>query len=100
MLSGLRSRALASCGSLPLARGLASAAGRVTIGSDQAKRKRLPQKAALELTESAAKRIVELLERRREQEPAIAVRIGVKTRGCNGYVVHSPASSQTITASL
>ena len=44
-----------------------------------------PRKAAIELTESAAVRIAELLEGRAERgDPAIAVRIGVKTRGCNG----------------
>ena len=64
----------------------AQAAGRVVVaGSEQpaAARKRAPRKAALELTESAARRISDLLSRRSDQE-AIAVRIGVKTRGCNG----------------
>jgi len=64
-------------------RGLA-AAGRVVVASDGAKRRRLPRKAVLEMTETAAQRIGELLERRQAQEPAVAVRIGVKTRGCNG----------------
>ena len=64
-------------------RGLA-AAGRVMVGGGQQKRSRLPQKAVLEMTENAAERIRDLLERRREQEPAIAVRIGIKSRGCNG----------------
>jgi len=35
-------------------------------------------------TESAAKRIRELLTKRQEQEPVQAVRIGIKARGCNG----------------
>ena len=49
-----------------------------------APRRRLPRKAALEMTENAAARIRELLERRQEQEPVVAVRIGIKARGCNG----------------
>merc|ERR1719231_823621 len=36
------------------------------------------------MTESAAARINDLLERRRQKEPAVAVRIGIKSRGCNG----------------
>ena len=75
--------------------GLASAAGRVVIGgmdggvgdegSAKKPRRRLPRKAALELTESAAQRISELLQSRQERgEAASAVRIGVRTRGCNG----------------
>ena len=67
------------------ARPLASAAvGRVV--ADGAKRaRRLPPKAALAMTESAAERVRKLLEGRREQgEEAVAVRIGVRTRGCNG----------------
>mmetsp|Transcript_29488 Transcript_29488/g.61996 ORF Transcript_29488/g.61996 Transcript_29488/m.61996 type:complete len:137 (+) Transcript_29488:413-823(+) len=35
-------------------------------------------------TESAAKRISELLAKRREHEPVTAVRVGIKSRGCNG----------------
>ena len=63
-------------------RGLA-AAGRVVPGG--ATRARAPRKAALEMTESAAERIRELLERKSTaEEPVIAVRIGIKTRGCNG----------------
>ena len=67
-------------------RGLASAAGRVVVGSAAAPARRaLPRKAALEMTEKAASRIRDLLERRREKEPAVsAVRIGIKARGCNG----------------
>ena len=67
-------------------RSLAAAAGRVVIGGDAAAppRRKLARRAALEMTESAAIRIRGLLEKRRQQEPAIAVRIGIKTRGCNG----------------
>ena len=65
-------------------RELASAAGRVVANGDAAPaRRRLPRKAALELTESAARRIAELLSKRPAQD-AVAVRIGVRTRGCNG----------------
>ena len=35
-------------------------------------------------TETAATRIAALLAKRREQEPATAVRVGIKARGCNG----------------
>ena len=72
----------------PRARGLASAAGRVVVGGEGTKPKRksrLSQKAVLEMTETAAMRVSELLQRRQENgDPAVAVRIGVKTRGCNG----------------
>ena len=69
-----------------------AAAGRVVVGGSSSseggkpsRRSRLQQKAVLELTETAAARIADLLERRAENgDPAIAVRIGVKTRGCNG----------------
>ena len=48
-------------------------------------RRRAPPKAVLELTENAARRINNLLSSRQGQDdPAVAVRIGVKTRGCNG----------------
>mmetsp|Transcript_17945 Transcript_17945/g.45900 ORF Transcript_17945/g.45900 Transcript_17945/m.45900 type:complete len:170 (-) Transcript_17945:243-752(-) len=60
-------------------RALASAAGRVVP-----RRSRVPPKAALEITDSAARRIVDLLQGRQDQEAAIAVRLGVRTRGCNG----------------
>ena len=64
-----------------LLRGLASAAGRVV----RAPRRRLEQKAAMELTENAAARIKQLLEKRRTAgEEPVAVRVGVKARGCNG----------------
>ena len=80
--------AAASCsrwaapGTSQLNRALASAAGRVVIEKKPAgeRRSRLPQKAALEMTDTAAERIRELLEARDE----IAVRVGIKTRGCNG----------------
>lgn len=69
-------------------RGLAAAAGRVVISDAAGAPKRrsvLQRKAALEMTENAAIRIRDLLERRREKEPATtAVRIGIKSRGCNG----------------
>ena len=66
-------------------RTLAAAAGRVVIGDAATPaRRKLVQRAALEMTESAAVRIRALLDRRRQREPAIAVRIGIKTRGCNG----------------
>jgi len=41
-------------------------------------------KAVLELTERAAKRVSELLEKRQKVEPVTAVRVGIKARGCNG----------------
>ena len=63
-------------------RGMA-AAGRVVIAG-AADRARPKMKAALEMTEEAAERIKDLLERRNEKEPAVAVRIGIKSRGCNG----------------
>ena len=63
------------------ARFLASAAGRV---STERRASRLPTKAVLEITESAAKRLNELLQKRQQQDDAVAVRLGVKTRGCNG----------------
>jgi len=67
-------------------RTLASAAGRVMVGEQAAPaaRKRAPRKAALELTENAARRISDLLSRRPSEQEVIAVRIGVRTRGCNG----------------
>uniref|UniRef100_A0A7S0IPL0 Core domain-containing protein n=1 Tax=Calcidiscus leptoporus TaxID=127549 RepID=A0A7S0IPL0_9EUKA len=56
----------------------ALAAGRVVAA-------RRPSKAVMELTESAARRIQELLERRQQSEPGVsAVRVGIKARGCNG----------------
>ena len=64
-----------------LARSMASTAGRVV---PTRRKSRLPPKAVLELTESAAVRIRALLERRNEREAATAVRIGIKSRGCNG----------------
>ena len=69
----------------PLA-SLSSAAGRVVVGEGATKRRsRIKLKAALEMTESAAQRINELLQGRASNgQPAVAVRIGVKTRGCNG----------------
>ena len=68
------------------ARHLASAAvGRVVADRGAKRASRLPTKAAVAMTESAAERIRELLESRRQNgEETIAVRIGVKTRGCNG----------------
>jgi len=62
-----------------LARGMA--AGRVIVGKE---RSRPTSKAVMQLTESAAKRISELLAKRREHEPVTAVRVGIKSRGCNG----------------
>jgi len=80
----LFSRAAARTPMLSLAhgptRGLA-AAGKVVVGASS--RRRMP-KAVLEMTETAALRIRDLLERRQEKEPAVAVRIGIKSRGCNG----------------
>ena len=70
----------------PLA-SLSSAAGRVVVGEGAVpkRRSRIKLKAALEMTESAAQRINELLQGRESGgQPAVAVRIGVKTRGCNG----------------
>ena len=68
-------------------RGLA-VAGRVVVGGDSSggtpQRRRAAPKAVLEMTDTAAERIRGLLERRREREPAIAVRVGIKSRGCNG----------------
>ena len=61
-----------------------AAAGRVVVGGGATARRALPRKAALEMTETAAGRIRDLLERRQQKEPAVAVRIGIKTRGCNG----------------
>jgi len=57
------------------------AAGRVIVGKE---RSRPTSKAVMQLTESAAKRISELLAKRREHEPVTAVRVGIKSRGCNG----------------
>ena len=67
------------------ARPLASAAVGRVVASSGKRASRLPPKAALAMTETAAERIRGLLEGRRERgEEAIAVRIGVRTRGCNG----------------
>jgi len=63
-------------------RGLA-AAGKVVVGA-AGRRSRLQLKAALEMTETAAARIKDLLDRRRKKEDVVAVRIGIKSRGCNG----------------
>jgi hypothetical protein len=63
-------------------RGLA-AAGKVVVGA-AGRRSRLQSKAALEMTETAAARIKDLLDRRRKKEDVVAVRIGIKSRGCNG----------------
>ena len=63
-------------------RGLA-VAGRVVVGGDSSggtpQRRRAAPKAVLEMTDTAAERIRGLLERRREREPAIAVRVGPDT---------------------
>lgn len=68
------------------ARGLAAAAGRVVIGGAEAKpRRRMPTRAALEMTEAAAERIRALLENKQQTDEAtVAVRVGIKSRGCNG----------------
>ncbi len=60
----------------PRARGLASA-GKVALAAP-ARRK---LKAAIEITDSAAARLKELVG---AQAGALGVRLGVKTRGCNG----------------
>ena len=87
-LSPLRAHATGSnalaVGFGPLqARQLASSAGRVVITE---RKSRLPRKAVIEITETAAQRLGSLLSRRQAQdaEPPVAIRIGVKTRGCNG----------------
>ena len=64
-------------------RGLASAAGKVVIGGAK-RRSKLADKKVITLTENAAERIRDLLEQRQAHEPAIAVRVGIKSRGCNG----------------
>ncbi|XP_065834168.1 iron-sulfur cluster assembly 1 homolog, mitochondrial-like [Oscarella lobularis] len=45
------------------------------------KRKTIPRRAALVLTQAAANRVRGLL---RQQPDAVGLRVGVKTRGCNG----------------
>ena len=70
---------------LVMRRGLAAAAGRVTIGSEPTRRRKLAPKAVISVTENAAERIRELLENRQKREPDVsAVRVGIKSRGCNG----------------
>lgn len=84
-LAALRARASASAfaraPALIAVAGRRGLAGKVVAGA----RRRAPPKAVLEMTPNAARRISDLLSRQQGQpEPAVAVRIGVKTRGCNG----------------
>ena len=68
---------------LPLVRWLSGAAGKVSLaGPGGAAKPRRPIKAAIEITESAAARVRELVAN--SKEGALGVRLGVKTRGCNG----------------
>eukprot|EP00316_Scyphosphaera_apsteinii_P021864 CAMPEP_0119315108 /NCGR_PEP_ID=MMETSP1333-20130426/34487_1 /TAXON_ID=418940 /ORGANISM="Scyphosphaera apsteinii, Strain RCC1455" /LENGTH=158 /DNA_ID=CAMNT_0007320351 /DNA_START=92 /DNA_END=568 /DNA_ORIENTATION=- len=61
------------------------AAGRVIAGSNSRLRPPRQKKAVMQLTESAAKRIDELLRKRQQNdEHVLAVRVGIKARGCNG----------------
>ena len=62
----------------------AMSAGRVVVGAGKSKRPRMPRKAVMEVTETAAARINELLTGRRKTEECVAVRVGIKSRGCNG----------------
>ena len=55
-----------------------AAAGKVSISSPRARR---PLKAAVEVTDAAAARLRELVA---GKPGALGVRLGVKTRGCNG----------------
>ena len=70
----------------PLSRGMASAAGKVVVAPRR--RSRLALRAPSQLTATAAERIKELLDRRRESgggdDGPAALRVGVKTRGCSG----------------
>ena len=65
---------------------MASAAGKVVV--TPRRRSRLALRAPIQLTETAAERIKELLDRRRESaggdDAPAALRVGVKTRGCSG----------------
>lgn len=56
---------------------LFSSVGKVSV----APRTRRPIKAAIEITDSAAEQLKRILEKK---EGALGVRLGVKTRGCNG----------------
>jgi iron-sulfur cluster assembly protein len=57
-----------------------AAAGKVSLGAG-APRARRPLKAAIEVTDAAAARLRELVAGR---PGTVGVRLGVKTRGCNG----------------
>jgi len=62
-------------------RGFASNGGMTASVKAVPRKKLLPQRAALSLTPTAIEKIKELLERR---PGAIALKVGVKQRGCNG----------------
>ena len=61
---------------------LLSAAGKVSLSPPAAARARRPLKAAIEITEAAAARVRELVAAK--GAGALGIRLGVKTRGCNG----------------
>ncbi len=78
MWSGITAASGLGCAaSAPTARAF-STAGKVALASP-ARRRLL--KAAIEISDSAAARLRELLSK---QEGALGVRLGIKTRGCNG----------------
>jgi iron-sulfur cluster assembly accessory protein len=60
------------------ARRLMATAGKVVLAP---KRRLVPAKAAIEITDSAAARLQALVA---QQAGALGVRLGIKTRGCNG----------------
>ena len=86
-LCGARGPAAAAAAAAALRRALParppaaafSTAGKVALQAPGAKRRLL--KAAIEITEGAAARLRALVG---QQEGALGVRLGIKTRGCNG----------------
>ncbi|XP_022084252.1 iron-sulfur cluster assembly 1 homolog, mitochondrial-like [Acanthaster planci] len=59
----------------------AGSLGRATVRAMQGRKRLIPQRAALVLTNSAVEKIQGLL---REKPDVVGLRVGVKTRGCNG----------------
>ncbi|XP_798918.1 iron-sulfur cluster assembly 1 homolog, mitochondrial [Strongylocentrotus purpuratus] len=58
-----------------------AALGRATVRAVQGKKRLIPQRAALVLTQAAVEKIKTLVINKSEVE---GLRVGVKTRGCNG----------------
>mmetsp|Transcript_11138 Transcript_11138/g.27372 ORF Transcript_11138/g.27372 Transcript_11138/m.27372 type:complete len:157 (-) Transcript_11138:116-586(-) len=56
-----------------------------TSSNMQQRTSRIPKKDVVSISDNAANRIRSLIEKKKEKNPSIAgLRLGVKTRGCNG----------------